>query len=198
MSNSSSIIIDHNLNWGTVCDRWFNILYDSGGPTTLLQYPTYEFCLSMLCYTSETWWAYLVRLMWCSSSVDCAQPEVRTCERMVVHPVSRSNLPIIICILSSMCSAPMITTSLSSPNVSENCHWISLMIAYSGWSAPRTLVWPGLRNSVPASLAPSGASLRYYAMQLNTSVCLDVRTAIQYLVTDTLFFNNHDNLFNRY
>ena len=67
-------------------------------------------------------------------SVDCARLEVRTlaCERMVAHLVSRSNLPIIRCILSSMCSAPMITANLSYPNMSGNCHWISLMIAYSG------------------------------------------------------------------
>ena len=72
------IIIDQNLNWGTVCDRWFHIWYDSRGPITLLQYYTYAFCLSMYSDTSETWWAYLVRLMWCSISVDCARPEVRT------------------------------------------------------------------------------------------------------------------------
>ena len=70
------------------------MLYDSGGPIALLQYSTYAFCLSMYSDTSETWCAYLVR------------------------------------ILSSMCSAPIISTSLYSPNVSGNCHWISLMIAY--------------------------------------------------------------------
>ena len=33
--------------------------------------------------------------------------------------------------------------------MSGNCHCISLIIAYSVWSAPRTQVWPGLRISVP-------------------------------------------------
>ena len=86
-----------------------------------------------------------------------------------VNPVSRCNFPIIRCILSSMCSAPMITTSLSSPNVSGNCHCISLMIAYSVWSAPRTHVWPGLRISVPCIVSSIACFIESWGKDIRLS-----------------------------
>ena len=107
MSNSSSIIIDQNLNWGTVCDRSFHILYDSGGPITLLQYSQY------VCTLLEHVQRYKRDLVGIPRALDvmfikrrCARPEVRTsaCERMMSHPVSCCNFPIIRCILSSMCA----------------------------------------------------------------------------------------------
>lgn len=53
------------------------------------------------------------------------------------------------CILSSICRALILVTSLSSPKVSGKCHWNCLMMASRCWSALSTVIWPRLRNWVP-------------------------------------------------
>ncbi|KAK2192172.1 hypothetical protein NP493_37g06005 [Ridgeia piscesae] len=45
----------------------------------------------------------------------------------------------------SMCRPPNTTINLSSPYISDHCHWICLAMAYKGWSNVTTGVCPVLR-----------------------------------------------------
>ena len=90
-------------------------------------------------------WARRVLLMWDDTRNAWATPGVAMPDwaRILIQPLSSSQVPIIFKAASSICSPPNNRTKCCSPYVSGQRHWTCFPMANRGWSSAIIGAWPG-------------------------------------------------------